>query len=282
MEHGYEGITTEYHLLRDAVQCFFQTLREIIPANTFFVAATHESAYLLISVYNASETLVKEGDTLALPVTGKLGACSFLGIPIVLRDGRTFGQFCALDRKHAFTREDARLLERMAVLVSRLIEVEENAIFDDLTGVYRRKYMEGLFYHLPTTAKKAIVFLDLDDFKSINDTYGHEVGDEVLRKIGAILKEIAVVHQSIACRYAGDEFVILLPDAGEETVLEAVDHLMDRLSRPLPIGEMALTVSASVGICLEAGSLQEYIQRADSAMYQIKRENKHGVRIYAG
>jgi diguanylate cyclase (GGDEF)-like protein len=282
MKDAFEPITTEYHLLRDAVQSFFVTLHAILPVNTFFVAARKESSYLILSALNSNETLVQEGATLALPVTGKLGRCSFLGIPIVLQDGRQFGQICALDRQHAFTREDSKLLERMADLISRLIEVEESVIYDDLTGVYRRKYMEALFYNLPLETGKTVIFMDLDDFKNINDTYGHDTGDEVLKRIGAILNEVAAVHGAMPCRYAGDEFLLVIPNRNQDLAMEAVEHLMERLTQPFEVNRQQLHVTASIGVCVEADSLQEYIQRADSAMYQVKRDTKQGVRVFAG
>lgn len=282
MNDGFINFSSKYQLLRDAVISFFHTLHEIIPCNTFFLAEFRNGSYYVVCASNAAELLVDQGTTLTLPPQGEFSDFRYLSFPVVLRGGRLFGQICALDRKHAFRREDVQLLERMADIVSRLIEAEESVFFDELTGVYRRKYAEALFYHLPVSTPKAVVFLDVDNFKSINDTYGHQTGDEVLKTAGAMIKEISEKHDSLAFRYAGDEFVIIVPDGKEEKVLLTVQELMDRLSTPLQIGGHSLTLSVSIGICMEAESLQEYIRRADAAMYQIKRGAKQGYQIYAG
>ncbi|WP_276352100.1 GGDEF domain-containing protein [Cohnella caldifontis] len=285
MRAGFQNPTSEYHLLREAVNSFFLTLHEIIPCNTFFLAALSGESYLILSAWNSGEKLVEEGATLSLAdmeslVNGR--ASHRMAFPIVLGKNRVFGQICALDRKRAFQRDDAHLLERMAELIGRLIEAEDRIKFDELTGVYRRKYAEALYYLLPSQAPKAVVFLDLDDFQRINDRYGRDTGDEVLREVGGMLREVTAPYGALAFRYAGDEFVIIIPNGVEETALQAVDQLLVRLSRPLRIGRALLQVSASIGVCLEADSLQDYIQRADAAMYQIKRGSKRGVLVYAG
>lgn len=281
MKNNRYQLSTKHQLLHDTSQSFFQTLHEIIPANTFFVAENKGRLNEILSVWNTDEQIVEDGATLTLHDSSQWGAFHYMGLPIEMKNGRVFGTIGALDRDRAFTKEDAKLLARMASLVSRLIEAEESIFYDELTGVYRRGYLEALFCGLPADISKAVAFLDLDDFKRVNDTYGHEAGDQVLKAVGGILEEVALVHQAMACRYAGDEFVLIFPDFDREQVMEAIEHLTDKLEQPIPVGDRTVAVTASIGICFQANTLQEYIQRADTAMYQIKRDSKHGIKVYA-
>jgi diguanylate cyclase (GGDEF)-like protein len=295
-------------LLRDAAQSFFQALRETIDANTFFLAENNGDTHLILNAWNQVETLAMEGASVEntysnivssehkptiipdttqnsltkdLPVTQQLGACSLLGVPVVLRDGRPFGTICVLDRKHVFTPDDVEQVKRMADFISRLIELEETIVYDELTGLYRRAFLELLFYNLPADSKKAVALLDLDDFKKINDTYGHEVGDEVLKRVGSVLGDICTLHNAHAFRHAGDEFVLLFSSSDEDRIQHALEQLMEDLSQPVAISGYPILVTASIGLCTQAASLQQYIQRADTAMFQIKRGTKFGIQVFA-
>jgi len=263
----------EYPLLRDAVYGFFQNLHEAMPARTFFVAESRDEAYRLLYVWNKDDSLLQEGSMLASPLRDNWSDSHYLGIPIILPDGKDFGQVCAVDAHHAFTREDIKLLEWLAGLIGRLIEVEEKAIHDDLTGVYQRKYAEALFYNMPIDVRKAVVFLEMDGIDAVNEAHGYDIGDELLKAAGTVLREISVLYDALACRYAGAKFLLILTDTDEETVAGVMRHLQDRLSQPLRIGDRAFPIAASAGVCLEAETMQEYILRAHST---VRRLDGHG------
>ncbi|HSC18129.1 MAG TPA: PleD family two-component system response regulator [Rhizomicrobium sp.] len=163
----------------------------------------------------------------------------------------------------------------------------EMAITDQLTGLYNRRYMSR---HLDTlivgaeAAGKPIAFLimDIDHFKSVNDTYGHDAGDEVLRefakRIGANVRGM-----DLACRYGGEEFVVVMPD----TDMAVAATIAERLRRgvemtPFPISREPgkLNVTISIGIAeLEAGggTAEALLHRADQALYRAKREGRNRV-----
>ncbi len=129
----------------------------------------------------------------------------------------------------------------------------------------------------------ALLFVDLDRFKQVNDRYGHSLGDAVLRAVGATLKS-ALRGSDLCCRYGGDEFLVLLP----ETPLEGARHVAESLRRRLAgiaveRPEGAVRVTASVGVAaagpgeLDGDSLAA---RADAAMYRAKRAGRDTVRVW--
>jgi two-component system cell cycle response regulator len=171
-------------------------------------------------------------------------------------------------------------------LRDRLEESVELAVTDALTGLHNRRYMET---HLAALAEQAratgrplsLVLVDIDNFKSINDTYGHEAGDSVLRQFAARFRR-NTRSIDLACRIGGEEFVIVMPDSG----LEAARQIGERLRECIAAepfrsdGETSLTVTASVGVAtldLPQGSLEALFKRADQALYVAKRGGRNRV-----
>jgi diguanylate cyclase (GGDEF)-like protein len=132
----------------------------------------------------------------------------------------------------------------------------------------------------------AVIFLDLDDFKTINDSLGHAAGDEVLRQVAKRLRD-AVQATDTAARFGGDEFAILLEDVDPAAAVDLADRLVRGFEIPIAIGEADMLVRPSIGIALsdigagdvpaDAGAL---IRNADAAMYMCKREGKGGYRVF--
>lgn len=160
------------------------------------------------------------------------------------------------------------------------------AVTDDMTGLYNRRYFDR---HLGVMLGKAqsqdrdmaLMILDIDHFKSVNDTYGHDMGDAVLKEFAARLKR-NIRGVDLACRFGGEEFVVLMPDTDfrqAEAVAERVrQSIADRVfeiggGRPLSV-----TVSAGVTLNESASDTPEsLIKRADVALYRAKREGRNRV-----
>jgi two-component system cell cycle response regulator len=163
----------------------------------------------------------------------------------------------------------------------------EAAITDALTGLHNRRYMES---HLSTLVDQAVarsrpisvLILDIDYFKTINDTHGHSAGDEVLKEFSRRLKK-AVRGIDLACRYGGEEFVVVMPDTDIAMATNVADRLRKRIAAELfPINQNTRTVQATISIGIAAmrsseDSPADMIKRADKALYRAKREGRNRV-----
>jgi diguanylate cyclase (GGDEF)-like protein/PAS domain S-box-containing protein len=176
-----------------------------------------------------------------------------------------------------------------ALLKSREL-LREQSVRDHLTGLFNRRYMEETLQRelLRATRRElsvGIIMLDVDDFKRFNDTFGHAAGDAILDKLGSLVLE-HVRGEDIACRFGGDEFIIVLPDTSQAVTYERAERLCEH-TRHLNIqfeGQTleAITLSLGVAAFPENGSSSEAILKAvDAALYRAKREGRGRV-IAAG
>ncbi|MFO1090130.1 MAG: PleD family two-component system response regulator [Hyphomicrobiales bacterium] len=162
----------------------------------------------------------------------------------------------------------------------------ELAVTDPLTGLYNRRYMDSQVDILIDNAANrnkplSLLMLDVDYFKAVNDTYGHDAGDRVLKELAARIKK-HIRNVDLGFRVGGEEFVIVLPETEPEVALRVAERLRKAVSsRPFPIGEKAaLPITISVGIASFASAndtLEEMLKRADDALYKAKREGRNRV-----
>ncbi len=160
--------------------------------------------------------------------------------------------------------------------------LRRQAMRDSLTGVFNRRYMEEtLARELHRAARQhsilSVLLLDLDRFKEFNDTFGHFAGDDLLRTAAAIMQR-AVRADDVVCRYGGDEFVIIMPEADPAIVDERARSLLDHLQQ-LPRGDAAAThgVTVSIGIAVypaDGSDPNDLLLAADRALYQAKRAGR--------
>lgn len=148
------------------------------------------------------------------------------------------------------------------------------AYSDSLTGSANRNMMLEYFETLKKKEESlALLFIDLDSFKQVNDQYGHDLGDRLLQKVTRrIGAEIA--ESDLLCRVGGDEFIILISDADERLVYSYINKINHALSLPFSIDEVNLYVTASIGkseiVESKQANLQKMIQQADKEMYMVK------------
>ncbi|WP_249977283.1 putative bifunctional diguanylate cyclase/phosphodiesterase [Vreelandella olivaria] len=167
-------------------------------------------------------------------------------------------------------------------------QLRHNANHDSLTGLPNRLLLNQRLAQGCLLAKRyhrylALLFVDLDDFKPINDSLGHEVGDFLLIEVAKRLEEELRPWDTVA-RFGGDEFIVLLPDlAREQDVLQVVERLLTRVSAPYWYRGSELRITASIGIATDDGTIKEprlLIQRADLAMYKAKRRGRNTYQWY--
>ena len=224
--------------------------------------------------------------------------------PLRRGDGTVLGVMLAANRLgelRTFTDEDLKLFEALANhasvslenrhLIERLraevADKEHQARHDALTGLPNRLlFQDRVDAALASAAherdKVAVILLDLDRFKEVNDTLGHHNGDLLLQEIGDRLRRILRAGDVVA-RLGGDEFAVLLADlAGEEAAVAAAEGILHALERPFTIAEVDLDVGCSLGVAIwpdHGDDATVLLQRADVAMYAAK-SSQRGVSVY--
>ena len=197
------------------------------------------------------------------------------------RDGRSYVEWLKIDvirDKAGRPRRYVALFSDVTERKRREDEVWRQANFDGLTGLPNRQLLEDRLERAIAQANRtrgevALLFIDLDRFKPVNDTYGHAVGDELLRQVARRLQNTLRDEDTVA-RLGGDEFVALLPEVRSfDGVAKTAEKIVAGLSEPFRVGEHIVDISCSIGIAVyprDADDAAMLIQRADQAMYAAK------------
>ncbi len=179
-------------------------------------------------------------------------------------------------------------------------KIQQLAYFDSLTGLSNRESFKERLNYTVASAKRhdrifGLLYLDLDDFKRVNDTLGHTVGDLLLqvvatrlrdctRKTDSLTRAYAESDGSLVARLGGDEFIILLDEINQnEAAATVATRVLSSLSETFSLGENEVCITASIGIALfpeDAGDGETLLKHADSAMYYAKRSGKHNYSFY--
>lgn len=172
--------------------------------------------------------------------------------------------------------------ERLETLFGRLEQqkkqLESLAMYDQLTQLPNRALFTELCRSALQSAQRdhtrlALLFIDLDRFKTVNDSMGHSVGDQLLQAMATRLREV-LRESDVVCRLGGDEFLVLLRDAGNwDEIAATIERILVAVEQPLPLASHPIQVSASVGVALYPDDAQDYetlARHADIAMYQAK------------
>jgi diguanylate cyclase (GGDEF)-like protein/PAS domain S-box-containing protein len=193
-------------------------------------------------------------------------------------------------------RDDDELVSHYVCVFSDITKLKESqekldhlAHHDPLTGLPNRLLFHDRLQHAMVRAARggeqlAVIFIDLDRFKNVNDTLGHHVGDELLKQVAHVLSGCLRDGDTLA-RLGGDEFIVLLEDVdGERGARLVAEKLMRLFEQPVLVSSYELFVTGSVGISLfpqDAGDLNVLIRNADVAMYQAKARGRNGYAFYA-
>ena len=227
------------------------------------------------------------------PLEVGLRAC--WSTPIKAKDGRVIGTFAFYFREcRGPSRWHERIVEACVHLGSLAIERQEAraqiarlAYYDVLTGLPNRSHLRALISKAIDAcadgSQVALAFLDLDNFKDVNDTLGHSAGDELLVNFAQRLRAQSKATDILG-RLGGDEFVLILPnhDATEATLVAS--RITQSLATPIKIATRQVPMSASIGISIypdTATDIDTLIQQADAAMYQAKRAGRSTFRLFS-
>jgi diguanylate cyclase (GGDEF)-like protein len=206
--------------------------------------------------------------------------------PLELRDD-TEARLVGLANQAAVALSNARLLAQERATLAELrrseAQVKHQAAHDALTGLANRAlFSDRLQATLEEGVGVAVLFVDLDDFKAVNDGFGHAVGDDLLVAVSARLAA-CMRSGDVVARLGGDEFAVLLEGTDERAAVQTAERLIDALGMPLALGGATIPLRASVGIAVASpgtSSVGEVLRNADVAMYAAKEAGKGRFAIF--
>jgi diguanylate cyclase (GGDEF)-like protein len=246
-----------------------------------FRRALHAAEAAVIDAGQVAEIQVGGASALAAPLGANEGGDQVIGIVSVARGD------------HAFTPAERELFAYLTNQASVSVEnvdlhetVQRQAVTDELTGLFNHRRFQEVIAAEVERARRygqemGLIMLDIDNFKQVNDTYGHLQGDLVLREVARVLRQSSREIDEPA-RYGGEEMAVALPQTdleGAYQFAERVRHAVEDLALPLPSGDGALKVTASFGVAslatAEHADKDALVAAADSALYEAKRMGKN-------
>ena len=179
-------------------------------------------------------------------------------------------------------------ISKQVTLAIANLQLQENlrlqSVQDPLTGLFNRRHMEKYLERESHRAQRhqtvlGIIMIDVDHFKKINDTYGHDAGDAVLKRLGSFLQHNVRI-EDMACRYGGEEFIVILVDTGLDAITNKMKMICREVAGQLSVdyagNTLNITVSAgAAAFPTHSSNIQEVLNLADSALYQAKREGRN-------
>jgi diguanylate cyclase (GGDEF)-like protein len=218
-----------------------------------------------------------------------------MAIPLV-HNRRKIGVIGIFNPRHKrpFSKEEVTLgvsLANQASVTIENVRLYNLAIYDGLTNLHLRRYFDiWLQKEFDRTrrykGKLSLIMIDLDHFKNVNDQYGHQCGDEVLRTLGALIRD-SIRSVDLGARYGGEEFAVILPETDLEGAMLFADRLRARVeSTPIRWDARLFPITFSAGVSTFSGNekditcTQDLIERADKAMYRSKEEGRNRVTSY--
>jgi diguanylate cyclase (GGDEF)-like protein len=209
----------------------------------------------------------------------------YIGVPLRTRDGYNIGALCAMDTKvRELTADQIAVMKDLAKLVVDEMELRTAAAIDSLTGAMsRRSFSEEANRDIERARRHdrplSCVLIDVDDFKSINDTHGHPAGDQLLERLVSICKSSMRATDYVG-RIGGDEFAIMLPEASMTTALEITERVRKAFAEAvirIPSGEARCTLSIGIAALTAEINVDALLSNADVAMYAAKSGGRNRI-----
>jgi two-component system cell cycle response regulator len=203
---------------------------------------------------------------------------------VLLATALFFGVFFIFPLIRTQVKEEGKLRAMTASLSARSETLEQAALTDSLTGMQNRRYFDDALREYLDEFRRiskpvGLMILDLDHFKEVNDTHGHDVGDEVLREVASCLKDMTRYHDVVA-RLGGEEFAVVAPNMDNELLIKLAERIRKAIAAmAITSGNVRLKITTSVGLAVWDGKegADEFYRRADSLLYQAKRLGRNRV-----
>ncbi|MFH1793608.1 MAG: GGDEF domain-containing protein [Pseudomonadota bacterium] len=234
--------------------------------------------YSILGVAGETRDPAQLGGNLA-----QLGRIIF-GTGVLLATANIFGIFFIYPLIRKQVREEGKLRAMTESLSARSVTLEHAALTDGLTGMQNRRYFDDALREYLEEFRRigkpvGLLVLDLDHFKSVNDTHGHDVGDEVLRVVAGCLREFTRYHDVVA-RLGGEEFAVVAPNMDTDMLIKLAERIRKAIaSLSVTTGNVRLRVTTSVGIAIWDGkeNAEQFYRRADRMLYEAKRLGRNRV-----
>ena len=270
-------------------------LKKTIRSTSFCAQAIRQDGMLIVPDARADPRFVDNPLVMRPP-----GVRFYAGAPLITPGGHRIGTLCVLDRKaraNGLNAMQSRVMQTLSAQVVAELELRRTVAklewlvnHDALTELPNRLMcQERLTKALAaatgrrSTYRVGVVMLDLDHFKQVNDSFGHDAGDALLRRVAAILAGFIRPGETAAC-LGGDEFILILPDCHTNAVLQhRMDDLLERLRQPYLFAGKVLDGRASIGIAIfpeHCRDVAGLLKHADTAMYHAKSAGRGSVSIY--
>jgi two-component system cell cycle response regulator len=206
------------------------------------------------------------------------------GTAILLAVALLFGIFFIYPLIRTQAQEEGKLRAMTASLSARSQKLEHAALTDSLTGMQNRRYFDDALREYLEEFRRidkpvGLMILDLDHFKQVNDTHGHDVGDGVLRAVAECLKDFTRFHDVVA-RLGGEEFAVVAPNIDEDHLMKLAERIRKAISAlPILAGNIRIKVTTSVGLAVWDGreTAADFYRRADRMLYEAKRMGRNRV-----
>ena len=169
--------------------------------------------------------------------------------------------------------EDEDLKSSILQLINERNFLVETIKKDSLTGAYNRRILNSVDNY------SVVVLCDIDDFKMINDTYGHDIGDRVLKTVTQVLFD-NTRSNDVVCRYGGDEFLIVFKRCGQKLVKERMNYINNIIRNSFKNSRISVSLSVGISAYEKGKTLEDAIKEADIALYNCKEHGKYGVVEY--
>lgn len=220
-------------------------------------------------------------------VTGDPNIKSYAGVPLETPDGYNIGALCAIDTApRAFDPAQIAILQGLGALVIEQLELRRIADRDHLSGAMtRRAFIAEIDKTIALFARRqrpaALLLLDIDHFKQVNDSHGHPVGDKVIKAVATLCSELKRPSDSLG-RLGGEEFGILLREASESDAVRAAQRFCEAIAAMEIDHDPPLRITASLGVAILDGdrtTSEQWLTSADEALYLAKRNGRNRIAL---
>ena len=206
------------------------------------------------------------------------------GTGVLLGTALFFGALFIYPQLRRQVREGGKLKAMTETLSIRSQSLEQAALTDSLTGTQNRRYFDDALREYLSEFQRigkpvGLMIFDLDHFKAVNDTHGHDVGDVVLKAVAGCLKDMTRYHDVVA-RLGGEEFAVVAPNISEDLLAKLADRIRTAIAGLVIVsGNVRLRVTASVGLAIWDGreSAEQFYRRTDARLYEAKRMGRNRI-----